>query len=201
MPCPVGTIISSVSIHPIKASSRLNASSFVTYLHFHYNSVIQSNLSLLYFLLRERIRLQFHQRLKPIPVSPQGIPQLASPFISTAYPTERQRNLNNGGNQHNSVIQGDDRIIHTSIREANFRSWQKKLLKKRLMVNLLKPCTWLQDGVVMYCELKRKSETELLCNLKAIFMVFCCKKAEKKQFNIPRVEIDLPDSLAEVSLG
>jgi hypothetical protein len=53
----------------------------------------------------------------------------------------------------------------------------------------------------MYCEFKRKSETELLCNLKAIFMVFCCKKAEEKQFNIPRVEIDLPKGLAEVSLG
>jgi hypothetical protein len=53
----------------------------------------------------------------------------------------------------------------------------------------------------MYCELRRKSETELLGNLKAIFVVFCCKKTEKKQFNIPRVEIDLPDALAEVSLG
>jgi len=53
----------------------------------------------------------------------------------------------------------------------------------------------------MYCELKRKSETELLCNLKAIFMAFCSKKAEKKQFNIPGVETDLKDGLVEVSLG
>jgi len=53
----------------------------------------------------------------------------------------------------------------------------------------------------MYCELKRKSETELLCNLKAIFMAFSSKKAEKKQFNIPGVEIDLTDGLVEVSLG
>jgi hypothetical protein len=53
----------------------------------------------------------------------------------------------------------------------------------------------------MYCELKRKSETELLCNLKAIFMAFCCKKAEKKQFHIPLVEIDLPGGLTKVSLG
>lgn len=112
---------------PNQGFSRLNASSFVTYLHFHYNSVIQSNLSLLYFLLREHIWLQFHQRLKPILVSPRGILQLASPFISTAYPTERQRNLNNGGSQHNCVIQGDDRIIRTYL---NTRSKFPQLAKE-----------------------------------------------------------------------
>jgi hypothetical protein len=32
-------------------------------------------------------------------------------------------------------------------------------------------------------------------------MAFCSKKAEKKQFNIPGVEIDLTDGLVEVSLS